>query len=980
MACQSPSVAFTWPEAENVSVPAHDSWKSTIEVPRDVFFSSAQGGRPEQIGWVKFIILASDPDQIYFQDSASAPFHYDFASQRIPAFEGMTRAEFEAVSLRNEGRRAVLGALVVPLQRGDFPEYGVQIVSQDDVHPELVERVMKTVAAHVSAPAGPRGFYLPSGPAADCIEGKHDDLAARGVSLGRLDRWLPGDGCYSMGWAVGRLVRLPAAEVDAASLDGRLTPDDILLIEDTAPAELPYVAGILTLEPSTPNAHTAILARSFGVPFAYVRQPETQTVASMLEGKQVILSTFAAKGRGALADGASCAVRLLDADILSADEVAEIRALGAPPRLEVSEKQPFGALTRGTDGLVPADIVYVGGKAANFGVLRSAAPEVTPSPAIALTFDLWDAFLDSPSPAASTSLRDEIAARLAEHTWPPDLRALDTTLRGVRDLVAMAEFPAAPRGSVLEALTVFEPNTRIRFRSSTNVEDSDSFTGAGLYDSATGCLADDLDLDDAGPSLCNPAELEEHGVFRALQRVYASFYFRNAFFERLRRGVNEAEVGMGVLVHHSVPDPEELANGVATTRYTALFQSALLATQAGASSVTNPEGDALPELVSATSSSLTSSSVQTTQYSSLLPLGANVLAHPDEYETLLMFFNRVSARYAEVTAKPLPLSLDFEYKKVAPGQLSLRQVRPLPVPDMTEDVTAYFVGTPATFCTYGTDQADVFATHRLKARIGVDGQSGALTLDRLATSLYTRARIEFVDGAAIQSIEGNLAALPGATHGAQIEGGHATTVDAWEVGGARWSLGTRALAMKSRHEGPVLTVDDLALTLTATWAAPQPVLERGEDRTSIVTTRTEETVELWPHCSTTLEVEPSLRVEQSFAVASVAVQTSYWYPPAPTVQGGYTAPIIRWDSTTITGLTTSPVVLRGYFSQTHAPRHHNFGGGYIFEPRLEPGVAEATLRELEAANVAAIVVIDNDSQGYSDEIWAIGIDGAFRRL
>ena len=50
---------------------------------------------------------------------------------------------------------------------------------------------------------------------------------------------------------------------------GRLTPDDILVLTDTAPAELPFVAGILTLQPSTPNAHSAILARSYGVPFAY---------------------------------------------------------------------------------------------------------------------------------------------------------------------------------------------------------------------------------------------------------------------------------------------------------------------------------------------------------------------------------------------------------------------------------------------------------------------------------------------------------------------------------------------------------------------------------------------------------------------------------------------------------------------------------------------------------------------------------------
>jgi hypothetical protein len=611
------------------------------------------------------------------------------------------------------------------------------------------------------------------------------------------------------------------------------------------------------------------------------------------------------------------------------------------------------------------------------------APEVTPNPAIALSFDLWDAFLDSPVPGATTSLRGEIASRLAEHSWPPDMRALDSALRGVRDLIEGVPFPAALRDSVLSALAPFEPNTRIRFRSSTNVEDSEAFTGAGLYDSATGCIADDLDPDAVGPSLCNPGELDEHGVFRAIQRVYASFYFLNAYVERLRRGVNEAEVGMGVLVHHSVPDPEELANGVATTRYSDRVQNASLATQWGATSVTNPDGSAIPELVSISSFGAMEYAVSTQQNSSLLPLGGHVLAYEDEYETLMTFFNRVGAEYARVTGKALPLSLDFEYKKVAPGQLSLRQVRPLPPPDTALGVTPFLVGAAATFCTYGSENADAFATHRLKARVGFEAQSGVVTPERLAASLYDRANVEFVDAGGVQALGGSFSALPGATHRAQFEEDQVTTFDEWDAGGARWVLSTRLRAKSSRYEGPVLTFDDLFLDLAATWATPQPILEHSDSVGGLVpATRTEDRVELWAYCSEAIEIQPSFTpVEQTFTSGSLTVQSSYWYPPPPTgPKGGYTAPIIRWDETTITGLTTAPIVLTGYYSQTHAPRHHNFGGEYIFEPRLEPGLPEATRLELEAANVAWIVIIDNDSQGAEDQMWVLGVDGALRRL
>jgi hypothetical protein len=55
--------------------------------------------------------------------------------------------------------------------------------------------------------------------------------------------------------------------------------------------------------------------------------------------------------------------------------------------------------------------------------------------------------------------------------------------------------------------------TRVRFRSSSNVEDAIEFNGAGLYDSTQGCVADDLDSDSNGPSICNEIKSGERGEF-----------------------------------------------------------------------------------------------------------------------------------------------------------------------------------------------------------------------------------------------------------------------------------------------------------------------------------------------------------------------------------------------------------------------------------------------------------------------------------
>jgi hypothetical protein len=991
--CLAPADPLEWPAPAAVNVPEHVSWKTNLELPADPFFALPQGGSLEEIRWVKFIMLASAPDQIFFHDAQAYPFHYEFARDRIPAFQNLTRTEFDRVTLESEGREAILGAVLLPADSTFHPEYAVQIVSNDDVHPELVETVMQTVAAHVTAPDGTRAYYFPSSDSVECLGNKLADFAARGIAASSVDRWLSGDACYAPGWAIGRLVQLPAAEIEAAYLDGRLTPTDILLLSDTPPAELPYLAGILTLAPSTPNAHTAILARSYQVPFAYVRQPNAVARAQALVGRRVSLSTKGVGGRDPFDSSINfdgCDVRLIDVEGVSDADITALLDAKTPPPVLVTPKRASGVMSLSTGGLVPADIDRVGGKAAHFGLLRAAVPDDAPLPALALTFDLWDGFMAQPAPGgAQGTLGDEIARRLAPHSWPADLRALDAALDGVRNLIRGAPFPAALAGDVRDALAGFEPARRIRFRSSTNVEDSETFTGAGLYDSATGCLADDLDGDDVGPSLCNPAELEERGVYRAIQRVYSSFYFDNAYFERLRRGVNENEVGMAILVHYSVPDPEELANGVATYTVDAYSRWAELVTQAGAVSVTNPEGTALPEQVRIDRSEFKGQVdyyLAMTQGSSLLPLGSHVLAWEGEYRTLMGLLDRVADRYAAVTTQQL-FALDFEYKKVAPGELSLRQVRPLPPVDSTRRLAPFLVAEPEKLCLYGSERADAFASHRLKARLGLEARHLSLTELPLEQGIYTGARVEYLSSSTVALLEGAPASFTGASHTVTTEPDFEgvdqfTVLDGWRAAAGGWTLRSRVPSRVPLSESPTRTLDDFFFELSVTWDAAVPYLNYSLEGTGLEpATRSEETVDLWGFCPEDVTVSATFPyIQPRFDLRTgVDIQTSYWFPPPPRgVSAGYTAPVIRWERTTISGLTTEPLVLTGYFSQTYAPNHHNFGGQYIFEPRLEPGISAAALAQLEAADIAYLVVIDND--GIDDQLWALGQNGVLRVL
>jgi hypothetical protein len=968
--CIEPDAPFEWPvPLEDVSVPAHDSWKTELTLPEEPFLSVPDNFSPDAIRWVKFTVLLSEPETVYFQDSTAYSFHYEFASEHIPEFEGMTRQEFDAVTLSTAGQRAILGAVLVPGDSLRYPEYAVQLVVNDAMHPELARRIVESVQAsvHVSEPR--RTLYFPNPAQMLCAPEHESFFAEHDLPIGSVDRWLVGDACYAPGWAIGRLVKLAASEVAEAYLDGSLRPEDILLLTDPAPAELPFVAGVLTLAPSTPNSHSAILARSYGVPFAYLRREEAAARAEALVGKQVVVSTKVELSSG------DCAVRFIDVDALSAVERAEIEALSVPPPIELAPKRASGAFTISTEGLLPTDIDRVGGKAAHFGVLAAGSPDFVPTPSFAISFDAWDAFMDQPAPdGAAGTLRDEIARRLEPFAWPADLAALATALDGVVELIRDAEVPAEVQAAVEEALEPFDPMVRIRFRSSTNVEDSATFTGAGLYDSATGCFADNLDEDSAGPSLCNPEETSERGVFRAIKRVYSSFYAQNAYFQRLRRGVKEEDVAMGVLVHYSVPDPTELANGVATlTVESPESRKVDLVTQLGAVSVTNPDGSARPETVRVERYE-TSDYLQTVEWSSLVALGDHVLSWESDYRTLMDELNAVADEYARVTGRSPPFSLDFEYKKIEGSGLSLRQVRPLPTPDTTEDVTPYLVGEPAMLCVLPGEVSDVFAMHRLKARIGLETSHGPLTPSILSERLYDSIAVEYLSASETAELSGDPASFPGAAHAYADR----TVTDAWTASGGTWMLSTTVPEAMARNVSPVVVPADFGFGLSVQWSNPVPYLDWLDGPQ----TRTEDSISLWTSCPDTSVLEAgSMRIERNYAAPNgVTVATAYWFPPPPRgFTAGYTAPIVKWEETTITGLASTPIVLRGYYSQTHRPAHHNFGGDYIFEPGLEPGIAATVLDELEAQDIRYLVVVDIDSPT-DNRYWIAGLDGSLRQL
>ena len=551
----------------------------------------------------------------------------------------MDYAAFDSVSLYRTNQQVILGTVLYP-PATTYAEYGVQFIGLDAYTPDEIARWFRLVTATIYPSNNAATYYMPTFEQSEVARTNADAFANWGF---RSLRWTVGHCEYLL---LGRLGARPAEVLPCGGRGRRLQ-------RWPAPAHRHPAhrrcAGRHTAGGWHPHADPPrripippFFPSRSACPSRICPMPTTSRVQGLVGHKVIVRATVTS---------GVAQIKVLDVEgQLDPGLEAEMLALKVPALINFLPKQSYGALWTNTDILVPTDIRYFGGKAANYGLLRRYIPTNCPI-AIAFSFDLWDAFLDQTLPGGGT-LRAEIGARLGPYTnYPPDIASLKTNLAAIRDLFTKtASFTTAQQQAITNALIpFFNPRRNIRFRSSTNVEDSRASPVPG-FTTAKRLLMDEMDGDTAGPCQCDSTEPKEKGVFRAIQKVYASFYNDDAYLERLMHRVDESQVAMGLLVHHSFPDEEELANGVATPTFSFTPYSTNatgdMVTQLGAVSVTNPDGSSVPEIVSGKRYN-SSYTLTLKQYSSLVPLGDYVLDWQANYRGFLDLFTRVGVGFRQ---------------------------------------------------------------------------------------------------------------------------------------------------------------------------------------------------------------------------------------------------------------------------------------------------------------------------------------------
>ena len=988
-------------ESTPPTLSAAANWKTKLSLPSDKFlveFKASEGGawvppgtkKPKETQWVKFTVLMDDLATVYFQDGNKLKFHYDFGTKYIPEFDDMTHMEFDGVTLYHAGRRAVMGAVLFSEKNS---EYAIQLVGQARLPAAMVSFLWHLVDGAIEKPGELMGLYMPTYEQADSSGAVAEYLAQRNVPVVSAQRWETGsDAIYSFGSAMGRLVFVKGDKITGAFRNGDLTSDDILLT-DHVPAEIPRVAGIVAMNPSTPNSHVAILAKNFRIPFYYEGTAATREELFSLAGREVMLRTSAGWGINSSVSGSATLVALED-DLPESFRQA-VADYKAPPELEFKSKDKTDTYTLAMNQIKPSDSELVGGKAAKFSLLRKLIPKNSPDPAIAITFDLWDEFMEQRL-ANDKSMRHEIDARLAKAHQSGLQSDLADALKTVRDLIRDGEFVESQRQAIIAALSPFDRAKKIRFRSSTNMEDSRHFTGAGLYDSYSGCLLDDLDDDTDGPCGCDDSKSEERGVFRAIKRVYASFYNHNAYLERRHFGVDEDDVGMAILVHHSFPDEIELANGVAVSDYNSYSAGSFnmwsdLSTQVGATSVANPDSAAVPEEVYISfyksSSGSTGRTLNFNKRSSLLQVGRDhVMDWKVDYEMLHKLFEKIAPGFSRYAVDRMKYTLDFEYKKVDPDWIVVKQVREVPQPQELTNPTPILAGGRAALRLFQGEargSGGVFAYHRLKSTWDINAASRVLNTAGQKTSLITDAAWTRVLGGERVVVADGIEGWDSHRFSRGKRGNDTVLIEQWKETRDGETVTYKLSVVIPRWlpdpKSPVVYFDELTAYLEATYAKPRKNLSLNWEtgKPSFKTVKTDE-IQLSafdPNETISPDDLPQDRLVEGKDGKKIEIE--FFWPPHPTgPTAGYTAPLKAWKQTTITGLLDNPLILKGWFSQTYAPGHHNFWEEFIFEPSMEEGISEELLAEMEEADVKQIYLFIE--RWRSANAMIIGFDGKAR--
>ena len=490
---------------------------------------------------VKFVIDLHRGDRTYFLDTSKWEVHFDFVRRFLDPYADYGR--FNIREYTQDDRRFVLGSLMHYL---DGDHWTVELSGGDTLSAERIGWMFEHVAARVACASGLK--FRPVSPQqigqAAQLRGRVPVLSSEALNASVVYQ------SVVLGVAYGH-VRLIRGALEVSSV----RPSDIV-VSQWVPEQIPPVAALVTSQLQAPLAHVAVLCRNRHTPDMSLRGAVDLEVFTRLEGQLVKLSVA----------GQDYAVERADLAEAQSAWAARRPATAWQPDADLQVCGLFDVAT-----LDAAATRFAGAKAAQMGRLARLDGLTTPG-GFAIPFSAYRDHLQA------SGLDAEIEAMLTDVTFAHDAGVRAIRLAALRAAILRHPVRSEVLADVCERLQSWAPRRRSIFRSSTNAEDLDGFSGAGLYDS--------IEVS-AQPSAQQVAD--------ALRRVWASVWLERAFEERDWHRIDHHAVAMGVLVQPWIESA--VATGVAITGnpYKQGLDAVFINTQWCGATVTGALGDQLPE-------------------------------------------------------------------------------------------------------------------------------------------------------------------------------------------------------------------------------------------------------------------------------------------------------------------------------------------------------------------------------------------------
>jgi hypothetical protein len=497
-------------------------FQALASVPLD---SSIPGARSGKTVFDRSDVTTSENGRIYFQNSDKYPVHYEFALAHLSGGDHPpvgTLSMFNAEEYYSADRRFVLGALT-------YYE-GPKIWAWEIAPYDTADVTMISNAFHAIEDATFLRGQLRFHPTSEAVAKTAKDLDNT-VPLVTTPELFEGITYQplNLGETVSRLRFVSVEQLETEYVGFR-----DLVVLDNVPNDISVVGGIITDAYQTPLSHINVLSQNRGTPNMALKGAMTDPELLALDGKWVRLNIGANDYTIEEVDDATAAQWWEDnkpAELGVPALDLDTKDLRACKEMIVDEEN----LKAEVKALIPA----FGGKASHYGGL-SRVPELPSPEAFGIPVYYYWQFM------SENGFHERVAAMLADDAFKNDPKVRDEQLNLLRDDMKAAPINAEFMQLLREKLEKDYPGVRMRFRSSTNAEDLEGFTGAGLYTSESGTLDDPME----------PTE-------NAIRKVWSSVWYFRAFEEREYRSIDHVNVGMALLVHRSFPNEE--ANGVALT-------------------------------------------------------------------------------------------------------------------------------------------------------------------------------------------------------------------------------------------------------------------------------------------------------------------------------------------------------------------------------------------------------------------------------